>query len=77
VGDFVKYQILYLPTGEYIKNAFYDPKAKPCVYDTEEEAFKTVVSMCRLTQPLHLGFMSYNEIIFPSFYNHFDIVEFP
>ena len=69
------YKILYLPTGEYIKNAFYDAQDKACLYDTEEAAFQLIVSMCRQVKPPHAGFMEYNEIIFPSIIKHFHIVE--
>ena len=71
----LKFRILYLPTGEYIKSTFNDYKDKPCEYASEEAAFKLVVSMCRTVKPPHTGFMEYNEIIFPSIVEHFEIVE--
>lgn len=71
----MKYRVLYLPTGEYIKNGFYDDAEKPMVFDSEESAFQLVVSMSRQVKPPHSGFMEFNGIIFPSLVKHFHLVE--
>ena len=75
----MKYKILYLPTGEYLKRAldFMDNKdrEKPYILDTEEKAELLIATLCRVTKPKHPGFMSYNELIFPSIRAHFHLVK--
>ena len=75
----MRYKILYLPTGEYIKGAFsfssLSLQEKPYILDTKAQAEHLINSMIRHEKPTEYGFMGYNNIMFPSNAKHFVVIE--
>ncbi len=78
----MKYKILYLQTGEYIKTARYSlsdiniqVQYITCFFDTKDQVIRFTNSLIRNTPPKFYGIMGYNNIIFPSITKHFEIVE--